>query len=116
MNKELLDAADLKARARLEAERDELTDRIALEILLDEARAEITRLQSLQLLVSCLNDTATTAITPWGIRLLTRSVPQRCATGFKRKSFAWRPTRFAASIGSAWSVKCASSPSPSQET
>jgi hypothetical protein len=64
--KELREAADLKGRARLEAERDELADRVALETLLDKARIEIARLKSLQLLAACLNDTGTTAITRLG--------------------------------------------------
>lgn len=64
--KELLEAADLKGRARLEAERDELTDRIAVQTLLDKARVEVARLRSLQLLTGCVNDTATTAITRLG--------------------------------------------------
>lgn len=63
---ELLSAADLEGRARLEAERDALADRLALETLLDKAKNEVKRLKALKLLAACARDTSTTAITHLG--------------------------------------------------
>lgn len=63
---ELLSAADLEGRARLEAERDALADRIALEALLEKAKDEVKRLHALKLLATCARDTSTTAITHLG--------------------------------------------------
>lgn len=63
---ELRAAADLAGRKRLEAERDELADRINLETLIDKAKVEVARLQRLKLLASCARDTSTTAITHLG--------------------------------------------------
>lgn len=64
--KELLNAANLEVRKRLESERDELGDRIGLETLLDQAKTEIERLKSLNLIARCLEDTNTTAVTRLG--------------------------------------------------
>jgi hypothetical protein len=63
---ELLEAVDLKGRARLEAERDELEDRLSLDPLLEKARAEVARLALLKRLGACTRETNTTAITNLG--------------------------------------------------
>jgi hypothetical protein len=63
---ELLEAADLAGRVRLEAERDELADRLLLGTLAVQVNAEIVRLRSLKLTASCSSDTNTTSITRLG--------------------------------------------------
>ncbi len=63
---ELNQAADVEGRKRLETERDELSDRIALEFLAPKAKAEVERLQTLFLIEACLGQTNTTAITKLG--------------------------------------------------
>ncbi len=63
---ELKQAADIEGRKVLEAERDDLTDRIALGELQEEAATEVRRLQALALIAKCLPDTTTTAITRLG--------------------------------------------------
>ncbi len=63
---ELLEAADLEGRARLEAERAELEDRLSLENLLEKARIEVSRLALLTRLEACVRDTSTSAITRLG--------------------------------------------------
>lgn len=63
---ELLEAADLAGRVRLEAERGALADRISLDTLLDKAKSEVGRLKALKLVGSCIRDTTTTAITNLG--------------------------------------------------
>lgn len=88
---ELLQAADLTARARLEAERDELADRIALQTLLDTARAEVARLQAIHLLALCLNDTGTTPVTRLG-----NSIADEVVTTKMRDRFQEEIVRLAA--------------------
>jgi AAA domain len=63
---ELRAAADAEGRKCLEAERDELADRIALEALGEKATAEVARLKALKLIDRCLGDTSTTSITRFG--------------------------------------------------
>lgn len=71
---ELAQAADLEGRKRLEAERDELGDRIALEGWLPKIAAEIERLKALALVEACLADTGTTAITRLGSDIADRVI------------------------------------------
>jgi hypothetical protein len=69
---ELRQAADVEGRRRLEVERDELTDRLALDVLQLRAKVEVGRLKGLQLVASCLGDTSTAAITSMETVELTR--------------------------------------------
>lgn len=63
---ELTNAADIAGRRKLEAERAELTDRIALEALMPIAIGEVERLKKLSQVADCVKETATTAITHLG--------------------------------------------------
>lgn len=63
---ELKDAADIDGRKRLEAERDQLSDRLVLADLIPKATAEIARLKALKLIAACLPDTTTNLITKLG--------------------------------------------------
>lgn len=64
--KELKDAADVDGRKRLEAERDELSDRLLLADTIPKAEAEVARLKALKLVAACLPDTTTNLITKLG--------------------------------------------------
>jgi hypothetical protein len=64
--KELKDAADVDGRMRLEAARDELSDRLLLVDMGPKAEAEVARLKALKLVVACLPDTTTNLITKLG--------------------------------------------------
>jgi energy-coupling factor transporter ATP-binding protein EcfA2 len=63
---ELRNATDVQQRKKLEAERDELRDRIGLGTLLPIANAEVERLKKLKLVSDCLKETPTNAITNLG--------------------------------------------------
>lgn len=63
---ELVEAADVEGRARLEAERDELRDRKSLGELLPKTQVEIERLAELRRLALCLAETNTTEVTKLG--------------------------------------------------
>lgn len=63
---ELKDAADVEGRKRLEAERDELSDRLLLADLTPKVKAEVARLKALKLIAACLPETATNLITKLG--------------------------------------------------
>jgi hypothetical protein len=63
---ELRNATDVQQRKKLEAERDELRDRIALDTSLPIANAEVERLKKLKLVADCLKETPTNAITNLG--------------------------------------------------
>ncbi|WP_287308455.1 AAA family ATPase [Mesorhizobium sp.] len=82
---ELLSAADLEGRARLEAERDALADRLALETLLDKAKDEVERLKALKLLAACAKDTSTTAITHLGNAIADEVVTPRIRDRFQEE-------------------------------
>jgi hypothetical protein len=64
--KELKDAGDVDGRTRLEAERDELSDRLLLADMVPKAEAEVARLKALKLVAACLPDTTTNLITKLG--------------------------------------------------
>jgi energy-coupling factor transporter ATP-binding protein EcfA2 len=64
--KELKDAADVDGRTRLEAARDELSDRLLLADMVPKAEAEVARLKALKLVAACLPDTTTNLITKLG--------------------------------------------------
>lgn len=59
-------ATGREGRAKLEAERDELVDRILLSNIRDKVVTEIGRLQKLSILTKCIDDTGTTQITKMG--------------------------------------------------
>ncbi len=63
---ELAKAAGEEGRKKLEAERDELADRISLATLYPKAEAEVARLAALALVAKCLPSTATNQITKLG--------------------------------------------------
>lgn len=64
--RQLDNAADAEGRRRLQAELDELTDRMAVNGLLPIATSEVGRLNALKLVSNCLSDTTTNAITRLG--------------------------------------------------
>lgn len=82
---ELLSAADLEGRAKLEAERDALADRIGLETTLDKAKDEMKRLRALKLLAACAKDTSTTAITHLGNAIADEVVTPRIRDRFQEE-------------------------------
>lgn len=79
---ELKQAADTEGRKLLEAERDDLADRIALEELLDVATTEVARLSALSLIGKCLTDTNTSAITRLGNDIADRVITPRMRDRF----------------------------------
>lgn len=82
---ELKQAADLEGRKKLEAERDELSDRINLAGLLDKANAEVERLGSLQLIRECIADTATNVITRLGNDIADKVITPRIRDRFQEE-------------------------------
>ena len=79
---ELKRAADIEGRKVLEAERDDLADRIALGQLQDVAASEVRRLQALALIAKCLPDTTTTAITRLGNDIADRVITPKMRDRF----------------------------------
>ncbi|OKO69730.1 DNA repair protein [Bradyrhizobium sp. NAS80.1] len=82
---ELLEAVDVAGRARLEAERDELADRLSLPALIDKAKAEITRLRALRLIAACISDTSTAAITKLGNLIADEVITPRMRDRFQQE-------------------------------
>jgi hypothetical protein len=82
---ELRDAADIAGRKRLEAERDELTDRLALDVLQAKAVAEVERLKVLQLIARCLGDTSTNAITRLGNEIADKVITPKIRDQFQNE-------------------------------
>lgn len=82
---ELLEAADLAGRTRLEAERDALEDRIALDEWLPTVKAEIVRLKTLKLVADCIADTGTNAITRLGNDIADRVITPNLRDQFQNE-------------------------------
>ncbi len=82
---ELRQAADLDGRRKLEAERDELGDRILLEKLMPKVEAEIDRVKQLRLVENALSDTATTAITKLGNEIADSVITPKIRDEFQRE-------------------------------
>jgi energy-coupling factor transporter ATP-binding protein EcfA2 len=80
---ELRQAADVEGRKRLEAERDELADRLALDVLEERGRAEVARLKALTLVAACIGDTGTTAITRLGNEIADKVITPKIRDQFQ---------------------------------
>ena len=79
---DLLKAAGGAERKALEAERQELADRAALDTHLATIKAEIVRLQHIRFLETCITDTATNAITALGNRIADQVLTPRLRDKF----------------------------------
>ena len=90
---ELLAAADLAGRARLEAERDALADRLSLDTLLDKSKTEVKRLQMLMLLGTCARETSTTAITHLGNAIADEVITPKIRDRFQQEIVRLTATR-----------------------
>jgi energy-coupling factor transporter ATP-binding protein EcfA2 len=82
---ELAKAAGEEGRKKLEAERDELADRISLEALYSKAEAEVARLAALALIAKCLPSTATTQITKLGNEIADQVITPRIRDRFQHE-------------------------------
>ena len=82
---ELAAAADAAGRAVLEAERLELRDRAALDVLLPKAEAEIRRLVELVRIALCIGETNTAAITKLGNSIADEVITPRVRDRFQEE-------------------------------
>lgn len=80
---ELRKATDPTARAKLEHERDELADRLALGTLLPKAKAEIDRLKALAILSDSISATSTNAITKLGNHIADHAITPKIRDQFQ---------------------------------
>jgi hypothetical protein len=79
---DLQKAAAAEERKALEAERQELADRAALNTHMPALSAEIARLQAIQFLHTCIADTATNAITTLGNKIADQVLTPRLRDKF----------------------------------
>ncbi len=82
---ELKQAARIEGRRALEAERDELGDRILLEKLMPKAEAEVARIRSLRLIEKALGETTTTTITKLGNEIADSVITPKIRDEFQRE-------------------------------
>lgn len=84
-SEELKQAANLEGRRVLEAQRDELADRILLEKLMPKVEAEVTRIKMLRLVEKAAGDTATTTITKLGNDIADSVITPKIRDEFQRE-------------------------------
>lgn len=80
---ELRKATDPEERAKLELERDELADRLAVGTHLPKASAEIERLKSLSILADAISTTSTNAITKLGNQIADQVITHKIRDRFQ---------------------------------